>query len=52
MKIPVFDPINIRAEEKVILDYCCEQSIKIPSWQQNYFKTQLIDGVQKILCEI
>ena len=26
-----------------------EQAKKTPSWQQNYFKIQLIDGVQKIL---
>ena len=52
MEIPVFDPTNIRAENKVILDYCLEQSINVPSWQQNYFKIKLIDGVQKILSEI
>ena len=52
MEIPVFDPTNIRDENKFILDYCLEQSIKIPSWQQNYFIIKLIDGVQKILSEI
>ena len=51
-EIPVFDPTNIRAENKVILDYCLEQSIKVPSWNKNNFKIQLIDGVQKILNEI
>ncbi len=49
MEIPVYDPTNIRAEKKVIVDYCLEQTKKTPSWQQNYFKIQLIDGVQKIL---
>lgn len=51
-QIPVYDPTNIRAERKVIVDYCLDQTKRIPSWKQNNFKNQLIDGVQKILNEI
>ena len=52
VNIPVYDPTNIKSNKESIIEYCVDRLNKPTKWDQNEFKINFIDGIQKIINEI